>query len=333
MSEGFGRASITDRLQVLDGDVHASAVHPLGEDLVFILAEEALLRVGKDGAPRRIPAHADGILCSAATADAVATGGDDGVVALTAADGSVTRLFSDPRQRWIDRLAAGPSGILAWSSGKTVSVRAPTGENKSLELATSAGGLAFAPKGIRLVASHYNGVSLWFPNAAAGPEPLEWKGSHLGVTFSPDGKYVITAMQEPMLHGWRLTHGKHMRMSGYSAKVRSMSWTADGKWLATAGSEQLILWPFGGKDGPMGKQPRMLAPLESRVVAIACHPAQDVALVGYANGIVLLVRLADGAEILVRAPDGSPISALGWDATGQRLGLATEGGSVAVVTL
>jgi hypothetical protein len=38
--------------------------------------------------------------------------------------------------------------------------------------------LAFAPKGVRLAVAHYNGVSLWFPNAQAAPEMLEWKGSH-----------------------------------------------------------------------------------------------------------------------------------------------------------
>ncbi len=123
-------------------------------------------------------------------------------------------------------------------------------------------GLAFAPKGFRLAIAHYNGATLWFPNAAgAKPETLEWKGSHLGVAFSPDGKFLVTAMQEPTLHGWRLVDAKHMRMSGYSARVRSLAWTADGEFLATSGSEQLILWPFDGKDGPMGRQPRLLAPL------------------------------------------------------------------------
>jgi hypothetical protein len=58
-------------------------------------------------------------------------------------------------------------------------------------------------------------------------------------------------------------------------------WTAGGKWLATSGSEQLILWPFAGKDGPMGKQPRMLAPYDKRAVAVACHPKQEIVAVGF----------------------------------------------------
>ena len=135
-----------------------------------------------------------------------------------------------------------------------------------------------------------------------------------------------------MLHGWRLVDAKHMRMSGYSARVRSLSWTADGKYLATSGSEQLILWPFDGKDGPMGKQPRLLAQSKARASVVACHPRQPVAAVGYADGMVVLVRLDDGALIAAKAEGASPVTALGWAADGQRLAFGTEAGEAGVLT-
>ena len=198
---------------------------------------------------------------------------------------------------------------------------------------SSAGGLAFAPKGLRLAIAHYNGATLWFPNAAAEPERLEWRGSHLAVTFSPDGKFLVTAMQEPMLHGWRLADGRHMRMAGYAGKVRSLDWTADSDWLATGGSNQLILWPFAGKDGPMGKAPRMLAPAQALAAAVACHPRQPVVAVGYADGLVLLVRLEDGAEIVAKRPGAAPVSALAWNAAGSSLAFGTEDGEAGIVDL
>ena len=194
------------------------------------------------------------------------------------------------------------------------------------------GGLGLRAEGFRLAIAHYNGVTLWFPNASAKPETLEWKGSHLSVAFSPDGKFLVTAMQEPMLHGWRLPEGQHMRMSGYSARVRSLGWTADGDFLATSGSEQLILWPFDGKDGPMGRQPKLLARSQARVVVVACHPRQPVAAVGYAEGRVLIVRIDDGALILVKAEGASPVSALGWDAAGQTLAFGTEAGEAGALS-
>jgi hypothetical protein len=113
--------------------------------------------------------------------------------------------------------------------------------------------------------------------------------------------------------------------------VRSLGWTADGEYLATSGSEQLILWPFAGKDGPMGKQPRLLAAWQARVSAVACHPRQPVVAVGYADGTVLLVRVDDGALIVAKPQGTAPVTALGWDAGGQTLGFGTEAGEAGVL--
>jgi WD40 repeat protein len=325
-----GTVSITDRVRPFVQDSAVVAVHFLGDVAAFVLADEAVVLVD-DAGERRVAAHAGGILCAAATENELVTGGDDGRVVATDARSETRELARDDKRRWIDHVAASGAAV-AWSAGKSAFVRAD-GVTRSLDLPSSAGGLAFAPKGFRLAIAHYNGATLWFPNASAKPETLEWHGSHLGVTFSPDGKFLVTTMQEPMLHGWRLADAKHMRMSGYSAKVRSLSWTADGKGLATSGSEQLIVWPFQGKDGPMGKQPRMLAPMQPRCTAVACHPAQDVFAVGYADGTLLLVRGSDGAEILVRKNDGHAIVALAWSRRGSRFAFGTEQGDAGIVTL
>jgi WD40 repeat protein len=196
-------------------------------------------------------------------------------------------------------------------------------------------GLAFLPRGYRLACAHYNGVSLWFPNADATPQVMEWKGSHLDATVSPDGRFLVTSMQENALHGWRLSDGRNMRMTGYPAKTRSLSWSHDGHWLATSGAEACVVWPFKEKDGPMGKPPRECGVRPLRVTQVACHPRALVVAIGYADGLVLLCRLGDGAEILVRdaAPDDGAISALAWDKQGARLVFGTEAGHAGLLTL
>ncbi len=307
-------------------------VHFLGATAVFVLGEEELLCVAET--EHRVPVHAGAILASTSDGARIITGGDDGHVGETGLDGKHRILATDDKKRWIDNVAIGPDGAIAWSAGKTAHVRTKKGELRTFEASSTVAGLCFLPKGFRLAIAHYNGATLWFPNAAgAQPERLEWKGSHLGVTVSPDGKFLMTTMQEPMLHGWRLVDGKHMRMSGYSARVRSLSWSADGGFLATSGSEQLILWPFDGKDGPMGRQPKILARAESRVVVVACHPRQPVVAVGYADGAVRLVRIEDDALILARDADGQSVSALAWNETGQSLAFGTESGNAGVIAL
>jgi WD40 repeat protein len=324
--------SVVDRTRAIEAGAPVVGAHFLGRTAVLVLGEEVLLLVPEDGELRRIVAHSGAILSSASDGQRVVTGGDDGKVAVINAAGELEVVATDDKRRWIDRVAAGPDGAIAWSAGKAAYVLAK-GEVRAIELPSSAGGLAFAPKGVRLAIAHYNGVTLWFPNAQAAPERLTWKGSHHLVSFSPDGKYLMTTMQEPTLHGWRLADHKDMRMSGYSTRVRSVSWSAGGRWLATGGAEQLILWPFTGKDGPMGKAPKQLAAFGVGVEIVACHPKHDVVAAGYADGLVLIVRVDDGAEILAKKPDKAPVTALAWDETGTLLAWGSEDGKAGTVRL
>jgi len=324
--------SVTDKVQPVKIGAPVIAIHFLGDNAAFVCAEENVALVnGVETA--RVAVHGGGILCVASDGERIVMGGDDGKVVALDAKGGVATLATDAKRRWIDNVAVHPEGAVAWSAGKVATVRSAKGEEKSFEVPSTVGGLAFAPKGMRLAIAHYNGVTLWFPNMAGSAQFLEWAGSHLGVVFSPDNKFLVTTMHEPALHGWRLADVRHMRMTGYPGRVRSLSWSAGGKSLATSGADTVILWPFGSKDGPMGKEPTMLAPLQARVTAVACHPKNDILAAGYSNGVVLMVRLNDGAEILVRKDGGEPVSALAWNAKGTMLAFAAEDGDAGLLEL
>jgi len=324
--------SVVDRTRPVAAGAAIFAAHFLGHTAVFVLGEEAMVFAAAQGEPRRVAVHSGAILATAADGARIVSGGDDSRVVAADASGETRILATDAKHRWIDHVACGPDGAAAWSAGKSAFVQAK--ELRELEAPSTVGGLAFLPKGFRLAVAHYNGATLWFPNAPqAVPEKLEWKGSHLGATVSPDGRFLVTSMQEPMLHGWRLADHQHMRMSGYAARVTSFGWTLGGRWLATSGATQLILWPFQAKDGPMGKQPRLLAPSEHRVEVVACHPKQDIVAAGYSDGMVLLVRIEDGAEILAKKPGEAPVTALAWSADGRLLAFGTESGEAGVIDL
>jgi WD40 repeat protein len=324
--------SLTDRVESIAAGAHVVGGGFLGDVAALALAlADGVVLIGD----KRVPAHADAAILHAMVANTgIVTGGDDGRVLATDARGESTELGRV--SGWIDALASRADGAIAWSSGKTVFARDTAGAIKTTTMPSSARGLAFMAKGYRLAVAHYNGVSLWFPNLTAAPDVLAWKGSHLGVTTSPDGRFVVSAMQENALHGWRLTDKRDMRMSGYPAKTRSLSWSHDGHWLATSGADACIVWPFQTKDGPMGRAPKEVGVRAQRVTCVAFHPAALVVAVGYSDGLVMLCRLEDGAEILVRAKrddtDGA-VSALGWDARGTKLVFGTEGGVAGLVTL
>ncbi len=264
------------------------------------------------------------------------SGGDDGRLVLVAArDGAVTEIARLGAMKWVEQVAAHEAGLRAASVGKQLHLFDAKGAPlKTLAHPSAVGGIAFDAKGKRVAASHYNGCSLWFVAAKEDkPRVLEWKGSHGAIAISPDGTHVVTAMQENALHGWRLSDTQHMRMSGYPAKTRFLSFTAKGRWLATSGADSVVVWPFHG-GGPMGKAPTELAGGDGVIcTAAACHPQHEIVAAGFADGLVLLSEIGSGRVVPVAAPGRGSVSALAWNATGTHLAFGTETGFAGIVDL
>lgn len=305
----------------------------LGEAAVFALGDGAV-RVVLGETDVTIDAHDGGILAARIAADgrSLLTAGDDGRVVRTRASGETETLFEKPG-KWLDQLAEGPQGAIATASGRMAWVRLADGNVVEFPHEKAVGGVAFMPKGLRLATATTDKAVLHWVTAKGAPADMPWKGAHTGITTSPDGRFLVTTMQEPALHGWRIDDMKHMRMTGYPSKVKSISWSAKGRFLATSGANAAILWPFLSKDGPMGKAPLELGPRDRIVTAVACHPSEDVVAIGWDDGLVLAVRFADSAEVVLRHPDAAPISALGWDGAGVRLAFGAENGAAGVVDI
>ncbi|NML72549.1 WD40 repeat domain-containing protein [Rhizobium sp. S-51] len=320
----------------LDIEGHVLAANFLGDIPVFVAASGSIHRL--DGGEKVTEAHQGLLACVKDSSNqTLVTGGEDGKVLRIAHDGTVTELAHVPR-KWISVVAAGPQGAVAYAVGKTGYVRLADGTVKEFAEERTIEALDFAPKGLRVAAARYNGVTLHWIGTTGAPVDLDWKGAHTGVTFSPDGRFVVTTMQESALHGWKLdsksNETRHMRMTGYPAKVKSLSWSAKGKWLASSGAPAAIVWPFAGKDGPMGKAPLELGTRANIMVTnVAFHPAEDVLAIGFVDGMILAVRTADGKEALLRRPGKGAITSMGWSANGKLLAFASEAGDCGVVDI
>src|SRR5215468_11029020 len=170
--ESASIVSVTDKVRPLPLGAAVSSVHFLGDNACFVGTEEKIFIANPAGEISPVEMHFGAILCSTSDGSRIVTGGDDGKVVALNAKGETSVLATDAKRRWIDNVALHPDGAVAWSAGKTAFVRSGKLEEKSFDAPSTVGGLAFAPKGLRLAVAHYNGVTLWFPKMAAKPEFL-----------------------------------------------------------------------------------------------------------------------------------------------------------------
>ncbi len=285
-----------------------------------------------------IAAHEGAALCAVARPGegGVITGGDDGRLVWSRPEGAV--VLAEIPGRWIDAVAASAaSGLVAFAAGREAHVRDladPKFERRFVH-DKSVADLAFDPKGRRLAAATYGGAVLWYARIAdQTPTRLNWAGSHIGVAFSPDGRFLMSSMQESQLHGWRLSDGKDLRMGGYPAKVKSLAFMAKGMLLATSGAPGAVVWPFGGANGPMGKEAAEIGfDQDSLVVRVAGTPEGTLLAAGVDDGRIWACDLTSRQLETVKAEKGAAISALAVSADGRRLAWGDEDGGAGVVAL
>jgi WD40 repeat protein len=300
---------------------------------VFALGDGLL--AWEDGS--RAQVHDGAILCAAAhpSGEGVVTGGDDGRLVWT-------RSAEDSRElaaisgRWIDALAVSPaSGLIAFAAGRearVIDAKAPDFDRRFVHEASCAA-LAFDPKGRRLAVATYGGAALWYARIAQQkPVMLRWAGSHVALAFSPDGRFLISSMQESALHGWRIADSKDMRMGGYPSKVRSLVFLGES-WLATSGANGAVLWPFQGAGGPMGRSATEIGWDETALVTrVAGDPGGARLAAGLDDGRVWACDLDSQRRVTLRAATGAPICALTVLGDG-RLAWGDEAGAAGIVAM
>ena len=159
---------------------------------------------------------------------------------------------------------------------------------------------------------------------------LVWKGSHNATTFSPDGKYLVTAMQENCLHGWRIRDKANLSMDGYPAKIKSFTWVGATPYLVTSGAHEAICWPFDGKDGPMNRRPLCVADGgEHLATCVQSLPIEHAVVSGFKDGSVRLAELDEQKNaILLREATGIEVTAIAVTDSGSHILIGDQEGNI-----
>jgi WD40 repeat protein len=306
---------------------------------LFDRAGKAAFALG-DGSVRfedgtKVEAHDGAALCACVhpSGEGILTGGDDGRLVWSHPHGA-QELAAVPG-RWIEGVAASAeSKLIAFSAGRDLHVRdaADAAFSRTFTHDKSIADLAFDPKGRRVAVASYGGAWLWYARIAdQKPVALKWAGSHVACAWSPDGKFLVSAMQDNQLHGWRVADEKNMRMGGYPAKVKSLAFLAKGNLLATSGANGVVVWPFAGSTGPMGKQAAEVGYDEAAmVVRVAGAAGLPWVAAGLDDGRVWACNLTGQKVIPLKAEKGAPVTALAITPDAKRVAWGCEDGSAGV---
>lgn len=302
----------------------------------FALGDGTVRFAGGPGRDMAVEAH-DGASLSAAvhpSRQGLVSGGDDGGLVWARPDGSFD-VLAELKGKWIDTVAASAeSGLIAFGAGRELHVRdvKDAAFQRTFGHERTIADVAFDPKGRRLAVASYGGAYLWYARIAdQKPAVLKWAGSHIAVVWSPDGKFLISAMQENQLHGWRVADEKNMRMGGYPTKPRSLAFMSKGSLLATSGANGVVVWPFSGPAGPMGKEAAEVGYDESTTVTkVAAAFATSWLAAGTEDGRVWACDLTGQRIIPLKAEKGSQITALAITPDARRVAWGDEDGHAGV---
>ena len=274
--------------------------------------------------PLRATCHTGSSLCIAADArGGFLTGGNDGRVVLVPRVGD-PQVLAHESGAWNTAVACSSFGARAHAWGRRVQ-RWAGDRSEAIELPAPCTALSFSPDGLSLAIAHSGDVTLRPDQGET--RRLVWNGYHRVLAWSPNGRYVVTGMQENGLHGWRVADGGDIEMGRYPGQPLSLSFAHDGRYLATSGGTQPVCWRFdppGCTDQPIECAMASKTP----VTCVSCHPRQSPIAAGYHNGAVVLCQPGNSEALFIKGSGGGAVNALVWSGDGSRLAFGTQDGTI-----
>jgi WD40 repeat protein len=186
--------------------------------------------------------------------------------------------------------------------------------------------IAWRPDRDELVVARYGGITVWSPGREQPVQALNYRGSVLRVAVNPTGRFVATADQNSTVHFWRTKTWQDAEMSGYPHLVTSLSWDSTGRYLATDGGEDGMVWDCSAP-GPEGRMPTFLKGTpDSLVRCVAFAPDRAVCAVAGESGEVTLHDVAHPARRVIGSV-ASAVTTLAW-ASNNYLATGTAAGQL-----
>jgi WD40 repeat protein len=177
------------------------------------------------------------------------------------------------------------------------------------------------------------GAKIWRLGKKTPCGHFDWGGASLIVTWSPDGRWIVTGDQTPSVHLYDTGKKTPLHIQGFEAKVKCFAWSDRGERLATGGGSVITLWPCTGPKGPDGATPIQMAGHLGEVLAMEFFPGRPVLASGGRDGLVLVWLPLQHPGPALLAKSESEVTAVRWNPHAFVIAYTTADGQVTIGTL
>jgi WD40 repeat protein len=191
--------------------------------------------------------------------------------------------------------------------------------------------VAWSPNGRTLASGGRDGnVRLWDPATGQGglPLPRRHTASIVSVAFSPDGQAVAAGAEDGQVRLWEALTGREIA----TLEGVHVAFAADGKTLATAADDRVMLWDLATND-----KRQVLQPAGGKITSLAFDPGGSLLATSCRSGEVHLWDVdggaASGHRVVTQGPTVRPVTALAFSPEGRHLATANGNGTVSVLRL
>jgi WD40 repeat protein len=221
--------------------------------------------------------------------------------------------------------------LLATAAGRTLRIWSAKGVliREYPEHASTVSAIAWKPGKQELVSASYGTLAMWVPSQDSALKSFHWKGSILSIACSPNDKFIATGDQDCTVHFWYTKTGRDLQMAGYPAKVLQLSWDATSRFLATGGSDTVIVWDC--QRSPAGSTPLQCEGHEDFITALAYQHRGSLLASADATGLTALWHpvASSKPQAFFKMPDEAV--ALSWNSTDDALVVASRSGQISVL--
>jgi WD40 repeat protein len=315
-----------------------AAFSPDGATAIVAGGEGGLFRLSLRGdcSCERIGDHAGGVLAVTwQPAGALfASSGQDGEVRLWDSRMLESRVIHSAGE-WSEHISFSGNGkLLAVANATRLHLFDSTGVEQAMigDHGGNIAALSWRPKLTEVAAACNGGVRLHRFGTPVVSRAYEWKGACLTASWRPDGSVLASGLQDGTVHFWNIPASTQSQMKGYGAKVAHTSWSANGKYLATAADRSLVVWEFTGR-GPEGREPIQLNGHTDRITQMLCAPKGPYLASAARDCRLLLWRPGFSSDPVDAELFGEELALLRFTADGKMLLAADRDGALSLFAI